>query len=212
MKTKGRVNRRSDRIPRFADRRIARVSARISSREIKRGDGGRATGDDDKTRYRAAESLQWHGSRRAEYQRESDGLKAARDPHLSPGLSRAQVKGKRERASERASERHVARHHGVATPRCRSASLRSACRLIDTRARATRENSSERASERVRERGSERAEGCLGVILSRVFSGGGERARQRDRGKSRLAARGREGKRQGGGPRERAPGSACAPN
>lgn len=151
MKTKGRVNRRSDRIPRFADRRL-RVSGEDQLERDKERDGGRDR-DDDKTRYRAAESLQRHGSRRAEYQRESDGLKAARDPHLSPGLSRAQVKGKRE--SERASERHVARH-GVATPRCRSAPLRSACRLIDTRARATRENSSERASECAKEGRSER--------------------------------------------------------
>lgn len=197
MKTKGRVNRRSDRIPRFADRRL-RVPARISSREIKRG-------TTIKPATAPPSRCSGHGSRaRAEYQRESDGLKAARDPHLSPGLSRAQVKGKRERASGRASERtprRAARRRDAPLP-LRSASLCVSANRY-TRARHAREL--ERASARKRVGASE---GCLGVILSRVFSGGGERARQRDRGKSRLLARGREGKRQGG----RGPGSACAPN
>lgn len=55
----------------------------------------------------------------------------------------------------------------------------------------------ERASAERRAKESRSERRVLGVILSRVFLGGGERARQRDRGESEGSA-GREEKRQGG--------------
>jgi len=142
-----------------------------------------------------------HGSRRAEYQRERDRLKVARDPHLRQACP--EHKGKEEGERERERERERGRERESKREQRRDASCRSApLRYALLRASANRytrprhaRDYSERVSERVEEGQSERrVSRCY--FIPTLFSDGRERARPRDE-RENGGSSGEEGKRQG---------------